>query len=277
MSNVEGRLQKCILIGEPVEQSLSPSMHNAGLHAVGLDDKFVYDRQKVTADQLPLFLHECVENDVRGLSVTTPLKELIVKHLDEVDSLAQKIGAVNTVVFERGRSRGYNTDWWGVVGPLEERGMITGKQVALLGAGGAARAALFGLLERAATVTIFNRSYEKAQVIARQFGCDVMSWAHIEDLPMYDIVVNMTSVGLGEDKSPIPKECLRKGQVVVESIYHPRETRLLKLAREQGCQVVVGVEMLLYQGIAQFEYFTGTDAPVEVMRAALKENIKQVH
>lgn len=274
--NISGKTKICVIIGDPVEHSLSPAMHNSAYQALGIDNEFVFVASQVKAENLKQVVQAVRVMNIRGLTCTIPHKTEVMKYLDEIDSVAEKIGAVNTVVNTNGILKGYNTDWLGVVVPLENHiGSLKGKTVALMGAGGAARAMAFGVSKQGASLTIFNRTEEKSQQLARELGMNTIVKPFEEMssvIPNQDIILNATSLGMGEqmNQTPIQKEYIRKGQIVFDAVYVPRETRLLKEAREQGAITIQGIEMLLHQGIAQFELYTGVKAPIEVMRKVLQ-------
>lgn len=262
----------CGIIGDPVEHSLSPTMHNAGYKNLGLD--FEYKKFHVVADNLPSFIERIKNEHLRGISVTIPHKENVIAHLDEIDEVAKKIGAVNTIVNTDGVLKGYNTDWIGCMQALEEKTEIVGKKVALLGAGGSARAIAYGIHERKGELTIFNRTLEKAQSLAEEINASYDILENFSAHNHFDIIINSTSVGMGnmKDQSPIVKESIPSNCVVQDIVYSPLETQLLKDASSRGAQVVYGYKMLLYQGIAQFELFTHKKAPIEVMEQAIIPN-----
>lgn len=272
--NITAKTKLCLVIGDPVEHSLSPIMHNAGYEALGIADEFVY----VGARVLPTYIDEAVRGfrglNIRGVSVTLPHKTTIIDYLNEIDETALSIGAVNTVINENGTLKGTNTDWLGVVEPLEKVTEIKGKSVALLGAGGAARSVIYGIQQKGGKVTVFNRTVENAKQLADEFGCEYGSFDDLEKVKTMDIIFNATSVGLhpNEDQTPLPKQYITDKHIVFDAIYSPYETRLLKDAQEKGAAVIHGLEMLLYQGIAQFKLFTGHDAPEDVMRKVLMDS-----
>lgn len=271
MSNITGKTKMCIIIGDPVEHSLSPRMHNAAYEALGIDAEFVFTAAHVKSEDVQTVVDAVRAMDVRGLTVTIPHKVEVMQYLDEIDPIAQNIGAVNTVVNENGKLKGYNTDWLGVVTPLEKYTSLQGKKVAILGAGGAARAMIYGVMERGATVTIFNRTLEKAQELAAETGAQARSLDDVADIKNYDIIMNSTSLGMGkdEDKTPLAKEYITANHIVFDAVYVPYETRFLRESKEQGATIIHGIDMLLYQGTAQFELYTGKKAPEEVMRKSL--------
>lgn len=265
----------CVIIGDPVGHSLSPRIHNAAYDALGLSGKFHYEARRVKPDKLGDFMREVRDTAIRGVSCTAPHKVAIMDYLDDLDPVAARIGAVNTVVNDAGRLKGYNTDWLGIVRPLEKITSLKGKRVALLGAGGAARSIAYGLADRGAELTVYNRTPDKADDLAREFGAAA---AGLENLPAVkdaEIIINATSVGMSpnDGATPLPKDYLTASQIVFDSIYAPYETRLLREAAARGARIIHGTEMLLAQAIAQFELYTGYDAPEDVMRRALEETI----
>lgn len=266
-----------MVIGDPVGHSLSPLMHNAGYEKAGIADEYVY----IACHVLPERLSECVQGiramNVRGVSCTIPHKVSVMKYLDHIDTVAQKIGAVNTIVNDNGMLTGYNTDWLGVVVPLEKRISLKNKKVALLGAGGAARAIAYGVVQRGAELTIFNRAKDMADVLAAEFGGHAYSFDDLAMIRDVDVIINATPVGMRplDTETPLPKESIDKHHIVFDIVYEPHETRLLREAREQGAEVIHGIEMLLHQGMAQFKLYTQHDAPEAVMREALMEQIKK--
>lgn len=280
---ISAKTKLCMIIGDPIEHSLSPAMHNAGYSALGIDHEFVFVACRVDIQHIQKSVDAVRMMGIRGLTCTMPHKIHVMPYLDEIDSIAQKIGAVNTVVNQDGYLKGYNTDWLGVVKPLEhllgemghapsvQQSSLKGKKVALIGAGGAARAAAYGIASRGAKLTIFNRSFDKAQDLAREFSADALPLTDIEPLINADIIFNATSLGMGEHVglSPIPKKAIKKHHIVFDAVYEPHMTQLLLDAQDQGATIIHGSEMLLYQGVAQFELYTSHKAPIEAMREAL--------
>lgn len=260
-----------MVIGDPVEHSLSPAMHNAAYRFLGIDDQFVFLGAKVKVEDVAIAVEAMRKMGIHGLACTMPHKIAIMRFLDEIDPIAKKIGAVNTVLNKNGRIIGYNTDWLGVIIPLEKRMRIKGKKVAVIGAGGAARAVVFGLVRKGAHVKIFNRTKEKADQLAKELHCQAAALEQQEEIKDAAIIINTTSVGMKplDDLTPINPAYISKNQLVFDIVYTPRETKLLKEAKKRGAKVISGIEMLLYQGVAQFEIFTGYKAPVAVMQKAL--------
>ena len=263
----------CLIIGDPVAHSLSPAMHNAGYEALGIDDQFVFLGAQVKVENVELAVQTMKKMGIHGLSCTIPHKVVVMKFLDEIDETARKIGAVNTVLNKNGKLVGFNTDWVGVVIPLEKITTLFGKKALVLGAGGAARAVVFGLLNKGAKVKIFNRTKQKAMILAKEFNCQATDLKTKSEIKDFDIIINTTSVGMKplENNMPIPAEFITNKQIVFDIVYVPIETKLLKEAKKRGAKVIHGIEMLLHQGLAQFEIFTDCKAPKEIMRRVLYE------
>ena len=249
---------------------MSPAMHNAAFEKLGLN----YAYLAFCVSDVEGAIQGVRALNIRGLSVTVPHKVAVMPYLDTIDPVAQQIGAVNTVVNDDGRLTGYNTDWVGFTRSLEIHTAIHGKRCTILGAGGAARAIAFGLKEKGGDITILNRVEEidMAEKLAGEIGCPWGDLSQINAVEDADIVINTTPVGMHpkfEDLTPIDTKHVRAGQVVFDAVYNPLETKFLRKAKERGCITVPGSEMLLLQGVAQFEYWTGRDAPVELMRTVL--------
>jgi shikimate dehydrogenase len=265
----------CLIIGDPVEHSLSPLMHNAGYEALNIDDKFIYLGARVDLKDIKAVVCAMRAMSLRGLTCTIPHKVKVIRYLDKIDKTASKIGAVNSIVNDKGILKGYNTDWIGVVKPLEKVTALKGKKAAVLGAGGASRAVVYGLLAKGSKVTIFNRTVGNAAKLANDFNCgfgDLKDEAAVSD---NDIIVNATAVGMAPntEASPISSQLITNRHIVFDAVYIPYETKLLKKAKEKGATVIHGTEMLLHQGTAQFELYTGKPAPVDVMRKVLLKNL----
>ncbi|MBF8278390.1 MAG: aroD aroE [Candidatus Brocadiaceae bacterium] len=266
------------LIGNPVSHSIGPYIHNVLFKELGLNAVYV----PFKVDKVEPFIKEFKALDTRGYSVTIPYKESVIGCLDETDPMVKKIGAANTVVNKDGRLMGYNTDCEAAMKTLEcaiegaSRGssqlktattnsaLLKGKTATILGAGGAARAIAFGLKHRGAIVTILNRNYERAQLLAGDVGC--LS-GRLEDFQAdrTDIIINATPVGMypAVDATPIDKNKLKPGMAVFDTIYNPLETRLMREAREQGCTVVGGLPMFARQAAEQFQLWTGRTPSLE--------------
>jgi shikimate dehydrogenase len=276
---ISGTTKICGIIGDPVEHTLSPAMHNAAFKALRLD--FVYVAFKVEKEELSNAMSGVRSLGIHGLNVTMPHKNAIVNYLDELDSTAKFIGAVNTVVNANGRLMGFNTDGMGALKALKENGVIpTGKKLVLLGAGGAANAIAFQAAQEVEKLVILNRTAEKAERLAETLGKKFNKWvvgnslsaSHIrEELKDSDILINATSVGMHPniEQSPVRLELLRPDLCVMDIVYNPLETKLAKDAKACGAKVINGVEMLIYQGAASFEIWTNNHAPIKTMKRAI--------
>jgi shikimate dehydrogenase len=263
---IDGRTEIYGIIGRPVAHSLSPAMHNAAFAALGLNKVYLAFEVEDVAGAL----NGLRALGIRGASVTIPHKESVLPYLDEVDPVAAKIGAINTLICTEGRLRGLNTDWLGANRALAEKLPLAGSRFLILGAGGSARAIGFGLLEAGAEITIASRTPEKGQALAKALDCP---WLPLAEASGHraDALVNATSVGMSPltEVIPIDPNALAHFGVVMDIVYSPLTTRLLQEASAAGCQVINGLVMLLYQGAAQFELWTARSAPLEVMREAL--------
>jgi len=241
-------------------------MHNAAFHALGLDA--VYVAFDVIADALAPAIAGIRALGLAQIAVSIPHKQAVIEYLDEVDDNARRIGAVNTVTARDGRLVGSNTDWIGSNRALEREIELSGKRVVVLGAGGAARAVTFGLLEKGAQVHVANRSIERAERLAKELGA--ASAGPLESIvdQAYEVLVNTTSVGLRSDESPIPADWVNEGSVVMDAVYDPEETRLLRDARARGATPLGGKWMLVYQAAEQLEMWSGHEAPIDVLCTA---------
>lgn len=248
--------------GDPVSHSLSPVIMNAGFRRENVNAVYLTLHAKTLKDLLT-----CVrEIPIHGISVTMPYKESILTHLDNTDSHTTKIGACNTVVrAQDGKLYGFNTDAAGIVRPLERRlTTIEGARILVLGAGGAARAAVFGLKERGAEVYILNRTAGPAQKLARQARARTLKRPDLKKLA-FDVIINATPVGMGNTRETPLQDKEINARYVFDMVYDPPETRLLKLARERGAQIIPGIEMFVHQAARQFEIWTGKPAPWDEM------------
>jgi len=256
------------VIGNPVRHSLSPALHNAAFSATNLNAAYL---AFATGD-----IEECVKGiralGIKGTSITIPFKTTVIPYLDEIDPLARRIGAVNTIVNDNGRLKGFNTDAIGALKALEEKIKLPGMTCLIIGAGGAARAIGFMLKEQDVAVSIVNRSRKRGEALARSLGCPFVPLAEIRGAKG-GILVQTTPVGMYPhiDQCPIPENILEQGMVVMDIIYNPVETRLLKTAEARGCITISGMDMFIHQGAEQFRLWTGMDPPVQVMSKAVKE------
>jgi len=255
----------CGIVLHPAGHTRSPAMHAAAYTALGLDARyFVWD---VPPAELATKIEALRAEGIRQLSVSIPHKEAIIDLIDEVEPTAAKIGAVNTVVRHGDRLVGSNTDCPGALRALERAGTMKGRRAVVLGAGGAARALVFGLIEAGASVTVLNRTVSRAEELARELGAEAGPLEALADLD-HDVLVNTTSVGLKSDESPVPASSLRAGSIVMDAVYDPPMTRLLRDAEAAGATTVGGKWMLVYQGALQLEAWADVEAPVDVMSAA---------
>ena len=256
------------VVANPVAHSMSPAIHNAAFAATGLDA--VYLPFKVT--DVAAFLSAFAPYDLKGLSVTIPHKAAMLALMDEVEPLAQKIGAVNTVAIRNGRRFGYNTDVGAAVSAIEAAvrraglGPLSSGHALLIGAGGAARAIAYGLQGKVARLTIANRTVERGRKLAAELGAEACALHQVTYLQP-DVLINASSVGMWPrvQDCPVPDGLLREGMVVFDSVYNPIRTRLLAQAEEAGAATASGVEWFVNQAAAQFELWTGLPAPREVM------------
>ena len=275
------------VIGYPLTRSLSPAFQQAALDALRLD--ILYEAWPTPADGLQTRVTTLRSPTVLGANVTIPHKEAVMAMLDEVDEVADRIGAVNTIVNREGRLFGYNTDLSGLMRALGEDGGFetAGRRVVIAGAGGAARAAVAGLLDAgASSVTIINRTLSRANGIVE----DLRPYADQRELralpEMYaswaaamcscDLLLNCTSAGSAgfDSESSIPIDLIRSGMLVCDLVYDPAETRLMAEALKRGARVLGGLPMLVYQGAASFELWTGREAPVDVMFGAAQSGVE---
>ena len=269
------------VIGDPIGHSLSPIIHNAAFRKLGINA--VYVPFRVPREHLGQFIDDAPALGIKGLSVTIPHKEAVIKKLTESDATMSGIGAVNTLIFgDGGKITGYNTDQQAALDSLElalsdhrgRRESLEGRMALVLGAGGAAKAIGFGLKRMGAQVAIAGRTAARAQQLADALGCKTLDWANRYSVQP-DLLVDCTPVGMhpNVDATPYDKHHLRPSMIVFDTVYNPENTLLVKEAQSQSCTVVTGVEMFVRQACLQFKLFTGQEAPAELMREALKRAI----
>jgi len=252
----------CGLIGRPVIHSVSPHMHNAAFAAEGLNGVYLPLEVRDVEQFIKRMVHTRTREldwNLRGLSVTAPHKPEVIELLDWIEPDAKEIGAVNTIVVEGQELRGYNTDVQGLMEPLRERlGALTGLSAAVIGAGGAARAAVWALKRDGAEVKLFARTRPKVQALAEEFQVDFEP-VQSARLGKHDIVINATPLGSVDSplRTPAVAEQLGGAKLVYDLVYNPIETELLKEARRAGCDTLGGLEMLVTQARLQFELWTG--------------------
>ena len=265
------------VLGDPVSHSLSPVMHNAAFKALGMDCE--YHAFRVSPDNLYNAIYGALALGFGGLNLTIPLKEKALGIVEPAE-LAKQIGAVNTVDFKKG-IKGYNTDGIGAKMALAGNGIrIKGKNILLLGAGGAARAIAFQLAKDGASVIIANRTFERAKALADEVGMvGSVSASGFEDLKAQirqcDILINSTSVGMspGTSDAIVTSDMMHKDLVVFDIVYNPMNTRLLLEAKKAGAKAVDGVMMLVYQGAEAFKIWTGRSPPIDIMEKAVRERL----
>ncbi|MEI6222108.1 MAG: shikimate dehydrogenase [bacterium] len=265
---ISAKTRLCAFVAHPAHHTASPAMHNAGYKALDLD--YVYLAFDV------LDIGKAIEAmrtlNIAGYSVSLPHKVNVMQYLDEIDPVAKKIGAVNTVVNTNGHLKGYNTDWVGCIEGIKEKTSIAGKNVLLIGAGGAARAIAFGINEEGGSLFVLNRDIQKATALVQETGGIAASLDEIGDyLEKTDIIIQSTSVGMdpNTDATLVPPEKIKHTMVVNDIVYKPKTTKLLLDAQKAGATVVYGYKMLLLQGVRQFTLFTGSPAPTSAMEEAL--------
>src|SRR5271166_3648095 len=271
IETVDAATQVYGVAGDPVEHSLSPVMMNAAFRREAVNAVYLSLHAKSLKDLLA-----CVHDiPIRGLSITMPYKQDIVKELENSDPLTRQIGACNTVVRSaEGKLYGFNTDVAGVLVPLEQRLHLAGARVLLVGAGGVARAAAFGLKFKGAEVFITNRTPEKAQALARQAKVKYIKRADVAK-QSFDVIINATPVGMGNNKqSPLEEKELNT-KFVFDLVYVPAETKLIKMARAKNLQVIPGLEMFVQQGARQFEIWSGKPAPIAEMGYVVSKTLER--
>ena len=276
--NIKGSTNIVGLIGHPVEHSFSPPMHNAAFKALDMD--YAYVAFDVDPSDLKSAIEGAQSLNIKGFNVTIPHKIEVMQYLDELDEVAELIGAVNTIDFKN--LKGYNTDGIGAIKAIEEVSPVKDKNIIVAGAGGASRAISFYLAKYGAgSITVLNRNEDKAQSLAG----DILASDLIDDvksdsiskisscLKDADILVNTTPLGMhpNVEGSVASSDDMHENLVVFDAVYNPHETLLLKEAAKAGAKPVYGIKMLLYQGAESFKIWTGSEPPIDVMENALKQ------
>jgi len=257
--------------GNPIRSSLSPIMMNTAFRRETVNAVYLALQTTKLSDLLKLV----TEIPIQGVSITMPLKEEILPHLQQTDALSAKIGAVNTIRLLDGKLYGFNTDVAGIILPLEKRLSLRGAKVLVLGAGGAARAAVFGLRDKGAEVFILNRTPETAQKLARQSGSKTIKKDAVSKTA-FDVILNATPVGMAGNKTASLLEAKDLNcKLVFDLVYNPLETPLIHMARKMGIPFITGIEMFIQQGARQFEIFTGKPAPEEEMFRVVLHYLRQ--
>jgi shikimate dehydrogenase len=284
--DISGKTKVCGVIGDPIEHTLSPIMHNAAFNALNLD--YVFLAFKVKPAEVENAMNGMRALSIRGLNVTMPHKNTVINYLDKLDPAAKTINSVNTILNREGKLFGFNTDGVGALKALRQNGVEPkGRKVLLLGAGGAARAIAFTMVKEADELAVLSRTVKQAKELAnllektvnKKIVAGSLLPSEIQhNLQDSDILINATSVGMkpNANDSPVVPKLLRPDLAVMDIVYNPIETKLAKDAKAAGAKVVSGVEMLIYQGAASFEIWTGKSAPVEVMRQAALNHLQKV-
>ena len=282
---VNGKTNILGVIGDPIEHTFSPAMHNAGLEALGLN--YIYLPFHVLPQNLNSAVLGARSLQIKGLNVTIPHKQNIIQYLDEIDPIAEMIGAVNTVKFDSDKAIGYNTDGYGCLRAISEIEDVKDKKVTITGAGGAARAVAFQIAASGiGELSILNRNHKKAEDLVCDLknnlkkidvDIDINAWeiGDLEkELSESDVLIDTTPLGMHphvDDKPIATADMMHEDLLVNDIVYTPMETSLIKEARKANAKVVYGYKMLLYQGIRSFEIWLGEQAPVDVMEKALLE------
>ncbi len=258
------------VIGDPVSHSMSPVMHNYAFEKTGYNGAYLAFPVKDIGSAVTGIR----ALGISGASITIPHKVSIMEFLDHIDETAMKIGAVNTVVNDKGKLSGYNTDCLGAVNALKNKTVIKDKNVVMLGAGGAARAIGFGILAEGGSLTILNFLEDEGTALAEDLGVE---YYHLSEFKRFNpqILINATPVGMTPDTDamPVKSSYLKEDMVVMDIVYNPLKTRLLNEAESIGCTTVDGVSMFVYQGVAQFEMWTKREAPVDLMRKVVLDEL----
>lgn len=282
---ISGKTKVCGVIGDPIEHTLSPLIHNTAFKHLKLN--FVYVAFRVKKEELEEAVHGVRSLNIHGLNVTMPHKSAIIKYLDEIEPTARAVGSVNTVLNADGKLIGFNTDGVGALNALKKNQIeLNGKKLLVLGAGGAAKAIAFHLAPEVEELRILNRTGEKARQLAsflqekfnKKILGNTLSPSLLKEwLKDADILINATSAGMhpNSDQTLVKRGWLNPKLAVMDIVYNPIETRLIKDAKAVGAKVVYGTEMLVYQGAASFEIWCGCPAPVDVMREAVLKNLQK--
>ena len=281
---ITGKTKVVGVIGHPIEHSMSPPMHNNAFKELNMD--YVYVAFHVLPENIEKLIESCKTLDIKGLNVTIPHKTSVIPFLDEIDPTAKKIGAVNTIQFKNGIAKGFNTDGIGAIKSIQEYTTLKGKNVLIIGAGGASKAISFTLInENINSLVIANRSKENAcnliENIRMQCDFEEISYVDIKDaselIDDVDIIINTTPIGMypkHEVEPPIKTDKINEKHIVMDVIYNPLETELLKEARLNGATTINGTSMLINQGLESFKIFTGCNASYKSFEEALMGQLK---
>lgn len=262
LRSITSNTQLLGLIGDPIENSVSDESHNFLMEKCGFDA--IYVKMRISIKELPQFFDLAKILGFKGLSVTMPLKEKVIEHVDFIDSQTAEIGAINTIIFENGKLKGCNTDGFGALNSIEEAVLVKGKRIIILGAGGAAKSIAHEAIQRGAKVIILNRSEEKARLLGEKLGClgkglDTMEVFSVEG---YDILINCTPSSM-----PIDAAYIIPNAIVMDIKTRPKETEFLQKSKEKGCQIIYGYKMFVEQAVGQYAFW---------YRDCLKEKIREI-
>ncbi|MFH1612396.1 MAG: shikimate dehydrogenase [bacterium] len=281
---INAKTKLCAVIGDPIEHSLSPIIHNAAFKKLKLN--YIYTAFNVKDVKSALLGVKSL--NIKGLSVTIPHKVEVIKYLDEIEEISKYIGSVNTIINEEGKLKGLSSDGFGALKSLKECGVkLNNKKVLILGSGGVARAIAFTLVlkEKISQLTILGIIEEEVN----QLKNDILSKTKVkvkgnilsndflkQEIENTDILINCTSVGMYPKvkETLVPSKYLKKNLVVFDVVYNPEKTCLLKDAQKKGCKIISGLDMFIYQAAVQFEKWTGISAPIKVMKNAAKKALK---
>lgn len=283
--NISGKTKVVGIFGYPIEHTLSPVMHNSAFLHLGLD--YIYLPFQVKEVDLKYAVLSIKALDIRGVNVTIPHKEKVIKYLDEVSDDVLKIGAVNTILNNNGKLIGFNTDKFGFIKSITQAGItLQNKKVLVLGCGGASRAVCFGLLEEGIyslyITDIFEKKAKKLKNDLKKFYKDkdikvITTGSILEVLSNVDILVNATPVGMKPNTDASPVDTFEKSNndlIVCDLVYNPVETKLIKMAKKQKLKTISGIDMLVWQGAKAFEIWTGIKPPYDIMREKVYKCIK---
>jgi len=261
------------VLGYPIRHSLSPVMHNAAFSAKYINAVYLAfetpDIKGAIAGIRAL--------GIKGMSVTIPYKEKIITYIDELDPTAEEIGAINTIVNQDGYLIGYNTDGIGALKALKENMKLKGTKCLIVGSGGAAKSIGFTLKHEGAEIIITNRTFNRGKELSDLLSCNSVPWEDINRIKA-DLIVQTTPVGMTPhiELCPIPEDILRPGMVVMDIIYNPMQTKLLKLALSKGCTTINGISMFVYQGAEQFMLWTGLKPPITIMKTTVEKALTRI-
>jgi shikimate dehydrogenase len=260
------------VMGHPIGHSLSPILHNAAFRVCGINAVYLAFESRDAEGCLSAMR----ALGIRGMSVTIPHKSKVIPLLDELDPLAKSVGAVNTIVNHSGRLVGHNTDAIGALRAIEEKVPLSVMRCLLIGAGGAAHAIGFVLKDKGVALSVVNRSRDRGEALAGKLHCPYIPLEEVVKQDA-DMVIQTTPVGIYPhvNQCPVPEQLLKKDMLVMDIIYNPLETQLLKKAKDHGCTIIDGLSMFVYQGAEQFELWTGVHPPVSEMRSAVEGALRK--